>query len=361
MLGTLVDIEVQAPADVAEPALALAFRRVAEVHAAMSFHDAASDLRRVARAAAGTVLRVAPDTHAVLALALRLEAGSDGAFNPCCAAALVERGLLPRPDDALPGTATSLAEGIELLDDAQLRLRRPVWIDLGGIAKGHAVDAAVQALRDAGVAAGVVNAGGDLRTFGPQPLTVQLRDPRRPGLARPVAEIRDMACATSAWLLGACAAERSARAGASCEARPGAGEAWVGTHNEPATPHGPANRPGPSGWAWLGRMRCCSSLRARARGLLAPSLRPSQAQRGCHALPRRLLAQPDRRAAHLVGPARGVEDNPPMSVTVFAPCCAVADALTKVVWLRGAEAAPLLRAERAQALLWREQDEPLTL
>jgi thiamine biosynthesis lipoprotein ApbE len=50
-----------------------------------------------------------------------------------------------------------------------------------------------------------------------------------------------------------------------------------------------------------------------------------------------------------------------MSVTVFAPCCAVADALTKVVWLRGAEAAPLLRAERAQALLWREQDEPLTL
>lgn len=271
LLGTLVDIEVQAPAGVAEPALALAFRRVAEVHAARSFHDADSDLRRIARAAAGTVLRVAPDTHAVLALALQLEAGSDGAFNPCCAAALVERGLLPRPDDAPPGTATSLADGIELLDDAQLRLRRPVWIDLGGIAKGHAVDVAVQALRDAGVAAGVVNAGGDLRTFGPQPLTVQLRDPRRPGLARPVAEISDMACATSA----------------------------------------------------------------------------------------RLLAQPERRAAHLVG--QGVEDNPPMSVTVFAPCCAVADALTKVVWLRGAEAAPLLRAWRAQALLWREQGEPMKL
>ena len=271
LLGTLVDIEVQAPAGVAEPALALAFRRVAEVHAAMSFHEAGSDLRRIARASAGAVLHVAPDTHAVLALALRLEADSDGAFNPCCAAALVERGLLPRPDDAQPSAAASLAEGIELLDDAQLRLRRPVWIDLGGIAKGHAVDVAVQALRDAGVEAGVVNAGGDLRSFGPQPLTVQLRDPRQPGLARPVAEIGDMACATSAWL----------------------------------------------------------------------------------------LAQPERRAAHLVG--QGVEDNPPMSVTVFAPCCAVADALTKVVWLRGAEAAPLLRAWRAQALLWREQGEPMKL
>jgi thiamine biosynthesis lipoprotein len=271
LLGTLVDIEARALADVAEPALAASFRRVAEVHAAMSFHEAGSDLRRIARAAAGAVLRIAPDTHAVLALAMQLEADSKGAFNACRAAdTLIERGLLPRPEEAPANAAASLAEGIELLGDSRLRVLRPAWIDLGGIAKGHAVDVAVDALQEAGVEAGVVNAGGDLRCFGARPLTVQIRDPRRPGLALPLAEINDLACATSAWL----------------------------------------------------------------------------------------LAQPERRAAHLAGTAEGVEDNPLMSVTVFAPRCAMADALTKVVWLRGGDAAPLLRTHGAQALVWREHGDP---
>lgn len=273
LLGTLVEIELQGPADVADPALQRAFARIAEVHAAMSFHEAGSDLRRIARCAAGMVLRVAPDTHSVLAVALRLEADSDAAFNPCCAAALVDRGLLPRPDLLPAGLATTLAEGIELLDDLHVRVRRPAWIDLGGIAKGYAVDAAVEALTAAGVAGGVVNAGGDLRCFGPQPMTVQLRDPRQPGIARAVAEISDLACATSAWRLG------------------------VAEH----------------------------------------------------------------RTAHLVNPDRRVEDNPLMSVTVFAPRCVIADALTKVVWQRGRAASALLRAHQAQAMLWREQGEPLTL
>lgn len=274
LLGTLVDIEVHASADIAEPALANAFRRIAEVHAAMSFHDAGSDLRRIACATPGTVLQVSPDTHAVLALALQIEADSGRAFNPCRAAStLVERGLLPRPDDAQAGGAASLAEGIELLDDSRLRVLRPAWIDLGGIAKGHAVDVAVEALREAGVEAGIVNAGGDLRTFGPRPLTVHVRDPRQPGAALPLAEITDLACATSAWL----------------------------------------------------------------------------------------LAQPEKRAAHLAGAADGVTDNPLMSVTVFAPRCAVADALTKVVWLRGGDAATLLRAHGAQALAWREHGDLQTL
>lgn len=269
-LGTLVDIEVQAPADVAGPALEAAFRRVAEVQAAMSFHDPGSDLRRIARATPGDVITIAPDTHAVLALSLALEADSGGAFNPCCAPALVERGLLPHPGPASTPQAASLRDAIELLDGHQLRLRRPAWVDLGGIAKGHAVDCAIEALRAAGAEGGRVNAGGDLAVFGPEAMTVQLRDPRKPGLARPVARITDLACATSAWL----------------------------------------------------------------------------------------LATPERRAAHLVGagePPGAVEDNPPMSVTVFAPRCALADALTKVVWLQADAAAPLLRRHGAQALVWRER------
>jgi FAD:protein FMN transferase len=43
-----------------------------------------------------------------------------------------------------------------------IRFRRRVIVDLGGIAKGFAVDRAIEALKDHGVAAGIVNAGGDL-------------------------------------------------------------------------------------------------------------------------------------------------------------------------------------------------------
>ena len=84
-------------------------------------------------------------------------------------------------------------------DGAALRkLRDGVRLDLGGIAKGHAVDAAVIALQRAGVDAGWVNAGGDLRVFGALALPIDLRDERLGGVRR-FAMIEEGAFATS-WL-----------------------------------------------------------------------------------------------------------------------------------------------------------------
>jgi len=279
LLGTLVSVEVDrvdlASAMAAEAAIAAALARVAAIHRAMSFHEPTSALRALARARAGDVVAVGADTHAVLALALRLERESARAFNACCAAALVERGLLPRPDDAQPSAAICLEDGVELLADGRVRVRATPWIDLGGIAKGYAVDAAVAALAAAGPAAGftggIVNAGGDLRVFGARRLVVQVRDPAAPGRAPPVAEIAELACATSAWRLGGDTAEHLLATA------------------------GPAN---------------ASAAASADSG-----------------------------------------DNAPASVTVFAPSCAVADALTKVVWQRGAASTGLLRAHRAEALV----------
>jgi thiamine biosynthesis lipoprotein len=55
-----------------------------------------------------------------------------------------------------------------------------VTIDLGGIAKGFAVDRAIEALRRHGMTDGLVNAGGDLAAFGPGRHSVDIRDPRHP-------------------------------------------------------------------------------------------------------------------------------------------------------------------------------------
>jgi hypothetical protein len=82
--------------------------------------------------------------------------------------------------------------------DDHVRFRRPVTIDLGGIAKGFAVDRAVEALQKAGAISGIVNAGGDLRVFGEHAQEVQIRHPLYPGRTAGMVRLRDRALATSA-------------------------------------------------------------------------------------------------------------------------------------------------------------------
>ena len=73
-------------------------------------------------------------------------------------------------------------------------VKRRAWVDLGGIAKGYAVDLAVAALRRAGADAGLVNAGGDLRAYGPDSWPLWLRTGTSP--ARELL-LRDCALAAS--------------------------------------------------------------------------------------------------------------------------------------------------------------------
>ena len=194
-LGTLVEIAIEAPSEAAFlHATDLAFARVAEVHRAMSFHEPGSDVCAIARAPAGASLQLGADTARVLRLALEIELRSGGLFNAAIAPALVASGRLPKPRGAQTAQAGTLAEGIEWLDERRLRVRAPVWIDLGGIAKGYAVDCAVIALEAAGMTSGLVNAGGDMRAFGPATHPVHLRFVD--GL-RLVAKLRDAALAAS--------------------------------------------------------------------------------------------------------------------------------------------------------------------
>ncbi|MFW1123225.1 FAD:protein FMN transferase, partial [Vibrio parahaemolyticus] len=65
---------------------------------------------------------------------------------------------------------------ITVIDARRVRLARRVLVDLGGIAKGHAVDRAVAAMIAAGAPCGLVNAGGDLRGFGAMDWAIGLRD-----------------------------------------------------------------------------------------------------------------------------------------------------------------------------------------
>ncbi len=164
-LGTLVSIRVEEMADVeAHHAIDAAFEEIATVHRLMSFHDAASDVSRLNRSCEQPVA-VHPYTFEVLDAALKFAASSDGCFDISVGAELVEWGLLPRPADAARAPEGSWRD-IELRNDGRVMFHRPLWIDLGGIAKGYAVDRATERLRTFGALQTVVNAGGDIRVQG---------------------------------------------------------------------------------------------------------------------------------------------------------------------------------------------------
>src|SRR5437764_6578478 len=135
LLGTLVEIRVSASAE-AERAIGHAFAAIERVHHAMSAQESTSD---IARLRAGRRFALDPWTRRVLERAEEIRLATDGLFD--CAAC---------------------------------------DYSLDGIAKGFAVDRAVECLQDAGIAAGVVNAGGDLRVFGDAPQEIYVRLPQDP-------------------------------------------------------------------------------------------------------------------------------------------------------------------------------------
>lgn len=195
-LGTLVEIRAEGlrEADVLR-ALEAAFAQVSAVHRLMSFHTPDSDLAKLHRAVPGTAVRVDPRTFAVIGIAQDIAAASNGVFDVSVAASLVQLGLLPRPASPYEPDPQANWRDIELLAGERVRFARPLWIDLGGIAKGYAVDRAIDVLRTHGATHAAVNAGGDLRLFGARTEPVFLRIGS--GIV-PALELADAAIATSA-------------------------------------------------------------------------------------------------------------------------------------------------------------------
>jgi FAD:protein FMN transferase len=156
LLGTLVAIGAEG-GDRLETAISAAFGAVARVEALMRPRTVGSDVWRISAAGAGEVVRIDPWTYAVLDLARGFHRDSAGVFDPC-----------------RPVRSGRLAD-LELRTPDSVVCRAAVALDLGGIAKGFAVDRAVDELKGHGCVRGIVNAGGDLRCFGPDTQTVWLR------------------------------------------------------------------------------------------------------------------------------------------------------------------------------------------
>jgi thiamine biosynthesis lipoprotein len=200
LLGTFVEIALLGGAPAAlEAAADAAFAAIAQAHRLMSFHDAASDVGRLNRAAVMQDIEVHPWTFRVLEAALDLHHRSAGIFDVAVAPAPQSPGLSPvaAESDRWP-PARGRSDAITLRPGCRVRFHDPgLRVDLGGIAKGFAVDRAVEVLAARGISGGLVNAGGDLAAFGADAHLIHLRAPwDARALLGPVA-LRDAALASS--------------------------------------------------------------------------------------------------------------------------------------------------------------------
>lgn len=209
LLGTLVDVAVQGHDEqFLSAAVCVAFDRVREVHRLMSFHESSSDVSRINRAAPGVPVTVDPRTADVLRLAIDLQQTSCGAFDCTIAPVLIRHGLLPAVEGAqVIGLPSNWAGDIDepglSVQGCVATKQRGCLIDLGGIAKGYAVDCAIDAVI-ALAAAGrhrlgsvLVNAGGDMRHYGTGVVKVRVRDPDDPARLTDAIDLHAGALATS--------------------------------------------------------------------------------------------------------------------------------------------------------------------
>lgn len=196
LLGTFVEITAQGnEVDQLDSAIRAAFDAMEQIQILMSSHNSESELSHLNANAFKHPVKLSDDTFEVIQRGLTLARQSQGAFDFTVGHLMANWGYLPKTRRLCP---ESNWHDVQLLPNNRVRFLRPLSVDLGGIAKGYAVDRAVDVLRNHEVKSAVVNAGGDLRVFGSKSIHAYIRHPVNPQqLIHPI-ELHEAALATSA-------------------------------------------------------------------------------------------------------------------------------------------------------------------
>ncbi|HEV2702392.1 MAG TPA: FAD:protein FMN transferase [Steroidobacteraceae bacterium] len=166
LMGTIVSIEVDAPAATANRAFE--WFRLVEAHC--SRFDAGSELCQLK---AGRPTPASPVLFEAVRFALMVAEETDGAFDPTVGGRMAARGFnrhyLTREVTDAPSTSDDVSFRDVEVDERErtILLRRPLTLDLGAVAKGLAIDAAARELQPFRNFA--IDAGGDLYLSGHNP------------------------------------------------------------------------------------------------------------------------------------------------------------------------------------------------
>jgi thiamine biosynthesis lipoprotein len=208
IMDTTVTVTVLGPNEtLAHGSIEKAFERIEYVDGLMNNYDNNSELSLLNRQ--GYITDTNPDLIYVVDRSRYYSETSQGAFDVSILPLLDlwKSKFSPGGTHTAP-TEDEINETLRLVnysairvDNNNITLEKNMMLTLGGIAKGYAVDLAVESLIEDGVESGFVNAGGDGRYLGAKeggiPWRVGLQNPEKSDDVVAVMDLEDMAVATS--------------------------------------------------------------------------------------------------------------------------------------------------------------------
>lgn len=207
IMGTQVQVELwHANQATACGLIAQVMAEMHRINQAMSPYIESSLLSRMNAGAAHQPVVVGKELFDLIALSLDWSERTQGAFDVTYASV----GRYYDYRNNKKPASDEIADNIEGIDYRHISLNRAdfsvkylhdaVYVDLGGIAKGYAVDRGAQILRQAGITQAMVSAGGDSRIIGDrlgEPWVVGVRHPRKAGENVAVLPLIDASVSTS--------------------------------------------------------------------------------------------------------------------------------------------------------------------
>ncbi|WP_244269441.1 FAD:protein FMN transferase [Natronincola ferrireducens] len=180
VLGTLGNIQIYSSSPKkGNEALTSAYGRITDIENTMSTTIENSDIYRLNANAGVEAVEVSPETLKVIHKALDYYEVTNGTFSIGLGALLDLWGISKVTADDTPKipTEAEIEEAKNHVDlrnlefkDSKIFIKDPnMTIDLGGIAKGYAVDEAANILQNSGFNSGFVDLGGDIYVLGPKP------------------------------------------------------------------------------------------------------------------------------------------------------------------------------------------------
>ena len=207
IMGTLIRVEAwHVDKSKGETAVAAVIAEMHRIDELMSTYREESEISLVNREASKHPVRIGAELHDLITRALELSASTGAAFDITYASA----GNLYDYRENVKPTQEKLGRVIQAIDYRHVKVdsneltvsfeRDGVRIDLGGIAKGYAVERGVEVLKKHGINSGIVTAGGDSRILGDRhgrPWNVGIRDPRDEDKVIAMLPLLDEAISTS--------------------------------------------------------------------------------------------------------------------------------------------------------------------
>ncbi len=175
VMGTFAHIIAVAPnSHTANKSIQASLQQLRNIEALMSYHRDDSELAGVNRNAYREPVKVSKETFEVIQKAIEFSKLSSGAFDITVGPLMDlwhragEANTIPS-DDKLAEARSKVGYEKVILDVNETTVRFTVEgmkLDLGGIAKGYAIDKAVEAMANSGAVGGLIDVGGNIRCFG---------------------------------------------------------------------------------------------------------------------------------------------------------------------------------------------------